>query len=333
MRLIYENTQTNASTKCEVKNKKWITLWYFLSQNGLLKGVWYNVRMNRRSQNPLVTIIIPVYNGERFLRPLLESVKAQTFSDWVCVCVDDGSTDGSRPILNEFVADDTRFVVIIQKNAGCGAARNTAISQSQSDFVMFADQDDILHPRCLECAVSLIARAEADAVCFKAVPFQAEYVPEVLSTDLSTISLVSRTLPPHEQFVKSGTGCSIFVWRHIFKRVAIADVPFPPLSGGEDAVWMVELGWRGVQIVDVDVELYGNRHHAASGSRGLSRHYIDNVFRSYIEIRSRGERYGINPLLLKRFLFRLAFWFVASAFYHGFKSGFYALKLFLRGNW
>ncbi len=274
-----------------------------------------------------VSIVVPVYNGERYLRPLLASIKAQTFSDWSCICVDDGSTDASRRILDEFAAMDARFTVIAQENAGCGAARNTAINRSQSDFVMFADQDDVLHPRCLECAVSLIRRTEADAVSFKSVPFRDAYVPESLPASLAAIALVPRVLPPHEQFVKRGTGCSIFVWRHIFKRSAIADVPFPPLSGGEDAVWMVELGWRGVRIVDADVALYGNRHHASSGSRGLSRHYIDNVFRSYAEMRIRGVRYGIDRRLLKRFLSRLAFWFVASAFYHGPKSGFYALKL------
>jgi len=290
----------------------------------------HGLEMSLQSGNT-VTLVVPVYNGERYLRPLLESVRMQTFRNWICICVDDESSDGSRSILDEFAASDSRFRVLAQKNAGCGAARNTAIAQATTPYIMFADQDDVLHPRSFECAVGLIVRTDADAVCFKAVPFSADYVP----TDIpqpSQIPLIPRSLPPQEQFVKGGAECSIFVWRHVFKREAIADVPFPPLSGGEDSVWMVELGWRGVRIVDADVVLYGNRHHADSGSRGLSRRYIDNVFRSYVEIRDRGARYGIDERILNRFLFRLAFWFVVSAFYHGLRSGFYALGLLVRGK-
>lgn len=280
-----------------------------------------------------ITLVVPVYNGERYVRPLLESVRAQSFSDWTCICVDDGSTDGSRQILDEFAEKDGRFKVVVQQNAGCGAARNAAIAQANSPYVMFADQDDVLHPRSFECAVALIERTDADAVCFDAAPFTDSFEPSDLPVNLADIPILERGLPPGDQFVKRGTGFSIFVWRHIFRRAVIASVPFPPLSGGEDAVWMVELGWRNVRIVDAPVVLYGNRHHADSGSRGLSRRYIDNVFKSYGEIRERGVRHGIDHALTHRFLFRLAFWFVASAYYHGLRSGFYATKLFLQGRW
>ena len=288
----------------------------------------YDSNDSRREERR-ITLVVPVYNGERYLRPLLESVKEQSFTGWRCVCVDDGSTDGSRAILEEFAAADERFEVIAQANAGCGAARNAAIARAGSPYIMFADQDDVLHPRSFDCALSLIERTEADAVCFEATAFTEDYKPQALPERLAEIPLVPRALPPGEQFVRGGTGCSIFVWRHIFRREAIAEVPFPPLSGGEDAVWMVELGWRNFRIVDAPVSLYGNRHHGASGSRGLSRRYIDNVFRSYDEIRERGIRYGIDRRRLRRFLFRLRFWFVVSAWYHGVKSGLYATRRFL----
>lgn len=280
-----------------------------------------------------ITLVIPVCNGERYLIPLLESVRVQSFRDWRCICVDDGSTDGSRVILERFAAEDGRFQVVAQRNAGCGAARNTAIALAKSPYIMFADQDDILHPRSFECALSLIGRTDADAVCFESAPFTESFEPSKLPGELADIPIAGRRFPPTDQFVKSGTGCSIFVWRHIFRKEAIAGVPFPPLSGGEDAVWMVELGWRNIRIVDAPVVLYGNRHHADSGSRGLSKRYIDNVFRSYVEIRERGVRYGIDGGLVRRFLSRLAFWFVISAYYHGLRSGLYATKLFLRGRW
>ena len=74
------------------------------------------------------SIIIPVYNVAQYLRECLDSVLAQTFTDWEAICVDDGSTDGSGAILDEYAAKDWRFRVIHQDNAGVGFARNVALN-------------------------------------------------------------------------------------------------------------------------------------------------------------------------------------------------------------
>lgn len=93
---------------------------------------------------PFFSIIIPVYNVAPYLRECLDSVLAQTFSDWEAICVDDGSTDGSGAILDEYVARDKRFRVIHQKNAGVSAARNLALDRSNGEYVCFLDADDLV---------------------------------------------------------------------------------------------------------------------------------------------------------------------------------------------
>ena len=91
---------------------------------------------------PVISIIIPVYNVALYLRECLDSVLAQTFTDWEAICVDDGSTDGSGAILDEYAAKDKRFRIIHQKNSGVSAARNAALDVACGEWVGFMDADD-----------------------------------------------------------------------------------------------------------------------------------------------------------------------------------------------
>lgn len=93
--------------------------------------------------NPKVSVIIPVYNTEKYLRECLDSVVNQTLKDIEIVCVDDGSTDESPSILHEYANADTRFRVLTQPNSGSGIARNNAIRAAAGEYVAFIDSDDL----------------------------------------------------------------------------------------------------------------------------------------------------------------------------------------------
>lgn len=112
----------------------------------------------------LFSIVIPVYNVEPYLRNCLDSVLHQTFADWEAVCVNDGSTDGSGEILEEYTADDSRFKVITKLNGGLSSARNAGMDGAKGDYILFLDSDDWLEPNALET----IAKAlnDEDMLCF-----------------------------------------------------------------------------------------------------------------------------------------------------------------------
>jgi glycosyltransferase involved in cell wall biosynthesis len=99
-----------------------------------------------------VSVVIPIYNVEKYLRDCLSSVVEQTLRDIEIICIDDGSLDGSADILREFSAHDNRFEVITQKNAGLSAARNRGLASATGDYIYFLDSDDFLVPRALETA-------------------------------------------------------------------------------------------------------------------------------------------------------------------------------------
>jgi len=99
---------------------------------------------------PMFSIIVPVYNVAPYLRECLDSVLAQTFTDWEAICVDDGSKDGSGMILDEYGEKDSRFRVVHQSNAGVSAARNAALDIAEGEWVCFLDADDKVLRRWLE---------------------------------------------------------------------------------------------------------------------------------------------------------------------------------------
>lgn len=113
---------------------------------------------------PAFSVIVPVYNVASYLRECLDSIRAQTFGDWECLCVDDGSTDGSGTILDEHAARDARFRVFHQANAGVSAARNAALSRMAGDAFLFVDGDDSIAPDALASFVDAFRETGADAL-------------------------------------------------------------------------------------------------------------------------------------------------------------------------
>ena len=120
---------------------------------------------------PNVSVIIPVYNVESYLRDCLESVVSQTLEDVEIVCVNDGSSDGSAGILADFAARDSRIVVIEQENRGLSAARNAAVSGSHGDYIHFLDADDLMDASGLERLHERASREKLDVLYFDAAPF------------------------------------------------------------------------------------------------------------------------------------------------------------------
>ena len=104
-------------------------------------------------QGPLVSVIIPVYNGAQFISKTLASVQDQTYSRWEAIVVDDGSIDDSVAQIRQMAARDDRITVVCQSNGGTQAARNTGLSQARGDFVALLDQDDLWLPGKLDAQI------------------------------------------------------------------------------------------------------------------------------------------------------------------------------------
>lgn len=113
---------------------------------------------------PKVSIIVPVYNVEPYLRQCLDSILAQTFTDWECILVDDGSKDGSGAICDEYAEKDSRFRVVHQENKGSSAARNEGLSLSKGIYLSFIDSDDWVENNYLERLLEIAEFNNSDMV-------------------------------------------------------------------------------------------------------------------------------------------------------------------------
>lgn len=144
-----------------------------------------------RSFQPLVSVVIPVHNVERYLRECLDSVLAQSHRRLQIIAVDDGSTDASADILREYTKREPRLSVITQPNRGLGAARNAGLQRAKGKFLFFVDSDDTLPPKAIETLVQSFRKCRADFAVgnLRRVSASERYVPRWAKTAHQTTQL------------------------------------------------------------------------------------------------------------------------------------------------
>lgn len=114
------------------------------------------------NRNPLISVIIPLYNNEKYIESCLRSVCKQTYDDLEVIVVDDGSTDDGARIVKELAKNDCRIRYIYQQNAGVSAARNRGVDRANGEYIMFVDSDDAVSKNCLKSLYTLLSRYKCD---------------------------------------------------------------------------------------------------------------------------------------------------------------------------
>lgn len=164
---------------------------------------------------PRLSVVLPVYNVEKYLPACLESVRGQSVRDLEIICVDDGSTDRSRVILDMAAAVDDRVVVVGKPNGGLSSARNAGLKAATGDVVMFVDSDDYLHRRAVETVLAAFEETGAEIVTFGAWVTPASLTTPWLERTLSPRRVTYDGFDPDVLFVEASRP---FVWRSAFTR-------------------------------------------------------------------------------------------------------------------
>lgn len=112
----------------------------------------------------IISVIVPVYNAESFLDETLQSVLSQTYENWECIIVNDGSTDNTESIAKRWCKRDARFRYFYKENGGLSSARNLGIKYSNADYIAFLDSDDVLTKNSLEIRINTILKENVDLV-------------------------------------------------------------------------------------------------------------------------------------------------------------------------
>lgn len=126
---------------------------------------------NNNKEN-LISVIVPIYNVEQYLRECIDSIISQTYKNIEIILVDDGSTDSCPQICDEYKEKDNRIKVIHKKNEGVSLARNTGLNTAKGDYISFVDSDDIINEKLYEDAISNIRKYNLDIYCFNSIRFR-----------------------------------------------------------------------------------------------------------------------------------------------------------------
>ena len=198
-----------------------------------------------------ISIIIPVYNVERYLPVCLESIVQQFMDDYEVILVDDGSTDSSGAICNEYADRHPQFHVIHQQNQGISAARNAGVVESKGKYLLFLDSDDFLVPNSLSKLLELANKNNLDVLGFNLI-YVAENCNESPEKQSETPEL-AEVMSGFDYMARNNYVAQ--VWWYITRRELIVenDIKFPVGHMLEDAALMFDCSlkhneWRKCQI-------------------------------------------------------------------------------------
>lgn len=223
-----------------------------------------------------ISLVIAVYNGEKYLKTCLDSVKAQTFTDFEVICVNDGSTDNSLQILEEYSQNDSRVKIINKKNEGCSVARNVGIRWSQGNFLTFLDQDDLLHPQAFEMLHYMIEKYRADVASFTYQDVPDNFVlsqPQTYNVSDLKEHLINY---PFKYFFKNKKGSSVVVWTRLYRKSSVGDLCFPQgIQPAEDTIYTLMVLNRIKKLVTTKLPLLYYRNSSISVmNMGITGKYV-----------------------------------------------------------
>ena len=210
----------------------------------------------------LISVIIPVYNVEKFLPYSLERVINQTYKNLEIILINDGSTDGSKAICEKYAKNDKRIKLLSQKNQGAAVARNTGLEVSSGEYIGFVDSDDVISLEFYECLYKLLKETDSDISECASVQISDEDLfnknykfdninnLEYITTD--SLGALNR-INSEDIYI---TGKSIVVWNKLYKKELFDDIRFPAGKKYEDDLTTYKLFNEIHKLVSTEKVLY-----------------------------------------------------------------------------
>jgi glycosyltransferase involved in cell wall biosynthesis len=235
----------------------------------------------------LVSIIIPVYNQEKYLSETLISVLNQTYFNWECILVNDGSTDNSVAVLQPFLTQDKRFHFINSENKGVSNARNLALQQAKGEYVLFLDGDDLIHPEKIQQALSNFQKNPDLSIVFNTT----SYFQDIMENNLYDIKIDAKLLNFTDLLLYWGEKIILPIHSAIIKRSLLDGIEFNTnLTAQED--WLVWLRFfknkPKVLVLDEVLSFYRKHNSSRTQSFSLKKDHFKalQIFEKYIDAES-----------------------------------------------
>lgn len=225
-----------------------------------------------------VSVIIPVYNTEKYLPRCLDSIINNSYKNLEIICVNDGSTDGSEDVLNKYKTKDKRIIVIDKKNQGVSAARNTGMACATGDGIAFIDSDDWIHHEYFYVLVNTLIDSNADvAICNRIST--SKYVSDIRIENNYSYRMISKN-----DFILNHN-CKYSVCTRIYRKNVIDNCCFSnEIRISEDKIFNMELLDKnpGIKIALVDEKMYYYFYRESSAMREANIDDQEMICRYYI---------------------------------------------------
>lgn len=227
----------------------------------------------------MVSIILPVFNAERFLSQCLDSILWQTYQDWELIAVDDGSKDGSIEILKSYEKRDNRIHIISKKNEGVSIARNIALKHAHGDYIYFVDSDDIVMPEGLMILVKAMESSKATFVKSDFLPIDEQGKQVFINKKQVIRRRYDGKVMDSEKFFKKILMKEYFLWTCLFRKDIIVKnhIQFILLCRlMEDAAFVVDYLLYSDRNVYKDACIYGYRKYEGTVS-AVNKDYTEDM--------------------------------------------------------
>lgn len=249
----------------------------------------------------MLSIIVAIYNVEKYVEKAIQSIMAQTYQDTEILLVDDGSTDGSGRICDEYAQKDNRITVIHKKNGGLSDARNAGLEKAKGDYVAFVDGDDYLHPKMYEVLMRSIGLYKADmAIC----EFQTVEEAETPEESLEETEEKIHTFSGREMYAMFDRLEMTVAWNKVYKKSLFAQIHYPVGRLHEDESVIHHLAGASKTIVFIERKMY---YYVVRNGSIMSRMNLQRIedMKAAMEDRILFFKAQEEPLLAQKTAYRL----------------------------
>lgn len=210
--------------------------------------------MKEVSKEPLLSIILPVYNGEQYIEKCIKQITEQNYKNFELIIVNDGSNDNTLKLINKYIKQDKRIVLIDKKNTGVSNSRNIGIMKAKGNYIAFVDVDDIIDPTIYEKMIKKLELSNADVcVCNYKEYFlnKNKYVPSKYALKNEIIS--KETAIRNYLLDKIGPA----IWDKTYKSNIVKNTRFEEsLNIGEDILYCLNILFKTNKVATIEDELY-----------------------------------------------------------------------------
>lgn len=225
---------------------------------------------------PLISLIIPVYNVEKYLSKCLETVLGQTYRNLEIILVDDGSEDQSGKLCDEYAGQDARIQVIHKKNGGLSSARNAGLESATGEYIVFVDSDDFLDENYVSYLYEVLIKTGADMSICQMTEFCNGKSEEKICNGEEQIEILTPEAALKRFLLQKNLFAS--AWCKMYKKELFSDVRYPVGYIYEDMAVIHLLFLKSEKIVWSNQKLYYYRqHHSSIMNCGFNLHKLDRI--------------------------------------------------------